>query len=404
MTQGIMAGMTADRSRAAAVIPAAALVLAALCLRGPFSAVGPVIDGLGSELSLSTAALSVVTSLPLVFFGLVSPVAPVIAARLGVHRAIVVGIAVLALGIALRHAGTVGLFAGTAMLAGGIAIANVLLPAAARAEYGERSPVVVGMVVASMGLSATLGAGLAQPLALLGGSARVGLLMWIVLVLIALAAVALLARARRTVSPPVSAPISSRTAILRDPVALAVTLFFGLQSLTFYAMLTWLPAVLESEAGISPVAAGGLLALATVLAVPAAIVVPPLATRRPSQTGWTMAASALIAVAIAGLLVAPAAAPALWSVLYGLGTGVSFPLAMTLVLVRTRDVGQTGRLSAGAQSIGYLVAATGPLVVGLLHELTGGWTAGLLVLLALAFVQFVAGLAAGRPRLVAAGA
>lgn len=312
--------MTSDRSRAAAVAPAVALVLAALCLRGPFSAVGPVIDELGSELSLSTAALSVVTSLPLVFFGLVSPVAPVIAARLGVHRAIVVGIAVLALGIALRHAGTVGLFAGTAMLAGGMAIANVLLPAAAWAEYGDRSPVVVGMVVASMSLSAALGAGLAQPLALLGGSARVGLLLWIVLVLLALLAVALLARARRTGRPPETAPISSRTAILRDPVALAVTLFFGLQSLTFYAMLTWLPAVLASQAGISPVAAGGLLALATVLAVPAAVVVPPLAARRPSQTGWTVAASALIAVAIAGLLLAPAAAPALWSVLYGLGT------------------------------------------------------------------------------------
>ena len=399
-----MAGMTATRTRAAVVAPAVALVLVALCLRGPFSAVGPLVDELSGELSLSTAALSVVTSLPLVFFGLVSPLAPVIAARVGVHRAIVVGAAVLALGVALRHAGSIGLFAGTALLAGGIAIANVLLPAAARAEYGERSPAVVGVVVASMALSATLGAGLAQPLALLGGSGRVGLLLWIVPVLLALAAVALLARARRTSSAPVSAPASSRTAILRDPDALAVTLFFGLQSLAFYAMLTWLPAILEAEAGTSPVAAGGLLALATVLAVPASIVVPPLATRRRSQAGWTVAATAPIAVSIGGLIAAPAAAPALWSVLYGLGTGVSFPLAMTLVLVRTRDVGQTGRLSASAQSIGYLIAAGGPLAVGLLHELTGAWTAGLVVLLALVAAQFAAGLAAGRPRLVGADA
>jgi CP family cyanate transporter-like MFS transporter len=396
--------MTANRTRAAVVAPAAALVLVALCLRGPFAAVGPLVDELGGELTLSTGALSVVTSLPLVFFGLVSPLAPVVAARVGLHRAIVVGVAVLALGIALRHAGTVGLYAGTALLAGGIAIANVLLPAAARAEYGERSPVVVGMVVASMALSATLGAGLAQPLASLGGGARAGLLLWLVPVLLALAAVALLARARRAGSSPVSAPASSRTAILRDPVALAVTLFFGLQSLTFYAMLTWLPAILETEAGTSAVAAGGLLAVATVLAAPASIVVPPLAARRRSQVGWTVAASAPIAVALVGLIVAPAAAPALWSVVYGLGTGVSFPLAMTLVLVRTRDVGQTGRLSASAQSIGYLIAAGGPLVVGLLHELTGGWTAGLVVLLALAVVQIAAGLAAGRPRLVGAQA
>jgi CP family cyanate transporter-like MFS transporter len=386
------------------VAPAAALVLVALCLRGPFSALGPVVDEVGAELSLSTGALAVVTALPLVFFGLGSPAAPAIAARVGVHRAIVVGVAVLALGIALRQAGTVGLFAGTALLAGGIAIANVLLPAAARAEYGARSPAVVGLVVASIGLSATLGAGLAQPLASLAGSARAGLLLWLVPVLVALTAVGLLARARRTSAAPVSAPASSRTAILRDPMALAVTLFFGLQSLAFYAMLTWLPAILEDEAGTSPVAAGGLLALATVLAVPAAIVVPPLATRRRSQVGWTVAASAPIAVALVGLIVAPAAAPALWAVLYGLGTGVSFPLAMTLVLVRTRDVGQTGRLSASAQSIGYLIAAGGPLAVGLLHELTGGWTAGLLVLLALVAGQLAAGLVAGRPRLVNAHA
>ena len=94
----------------------------------------------------------------------------------------------------------------------------------------------------------------------------------------------------------------------------------------------------------------------------------------------------------------------MWAVLYGLGTGASFPLAMTLVLVRARDVAQTGRLSAAAQSVGYLVAATGPLAVGLLHEATGGWTAGLTLLLALLVVQLVIGLAAARPRLVRADA
>jgi CP family cyanate transporter-like MFS transporter len=392
------------RSHWAVVAPAAAFVLAALCLRAPFSAVGPVIDELGSELSLSTGALAVVTSLPLVCLGLVSPVAPVIAARVGVHRAIVVGVAVLALGIALRHAGTVGLYAGTGLLSGGIAIANVLLPAAARAEYGERSPVVVGMVVAAMATSASAGAGLGQPLAMLGGSARAGLLLWIVPVLVALVAVAALAHTRRSTPSPVPTTGSSRTAILRDPVALAVTLFFGLQSLSFYAMLTWLPAVLETEAGISPVAAGGLLGLATVLGVPASIVVPPLAARRPSQTGWVAAAAVPTALGIAGLLAAPAAAPVLWAVLYGLGTGAAFPLAMTLMLQRTRDVAQTGRLSASAQSVGYLIAATGPLAVGLLNDATGAWTTSLVLLLAVVVAQTAAGLAAGRPRLVSADA
>lgn len=384
--------------------PAGALVLAALCLRAPFSAVGPLLDELGDELSLSTGALAVVTSLPLVCFGLVSPFAPAVAARIGLHRAIVVGIVVLGLGIGVRQLGSVGLYAGTVLLTGGIAIANVLLPAAARAEYGTRSGVVVGMVVAAMATSASAGAGLAEPLADLSGSARAGLLLWVFPVLAAGVAVAALARARRGTRSPAASSPASRTAILRDPVAFAVTLYFGLQALSFYAMLAWLPAVLEAEAGTSAVAAGGLLALASLLGVPASLVVPPLAGRRLSQAGWAVAAPVPTAIGIVGLLVAPAAAPALWAVLYGLGTGIAFPLAMSLVLQRTRDVAQTGRLSASAQSIGYLIAAAGPLAVGLSHEITGGWTVGLVLLLAAAVAQAAVGLAAGRPRLVGVAA
>ncbi|MCW2578783.1 MAG: cynX [Blastococcus sp.] len=386
------------------VAPAAALVLAALCLRAPFSAVGPVLDELGQELSLSTGALAIVTALPLICFGLVSPFVPAVTARLGVHLAIVVGTGLLAGGIVLRLAGTAGLFAGTIVLTGGIALINVLLPAAARAEYGRRGAVVVGMTTAAMAVSAATGAGLAQPLTAAGGSARVGLLLWALPVLVALAAVAVLARARRGVPVPEATAPASRTAILRDRVALAVTLYFGLQSLTFYAMLTWLPAILESEAGLSPVTAGALLAAAAILGAPASLVVPSLAARRRSQAGWTLAVALPTAVAIVGLLVAPGAAPVAWALLYGLGTGASFPLAMTMVLLRTRDVAQTGRLSASAQSIGYLIAAAGPLAVGLLHEATGGWTASLALLLAVIVVQAGVGSRAGRNRLVSSSA
>jgi CP family cyanate transporter-like MFS transporter len=193
----------------------------------------------------------------------------------------------------------------------------------------------------------------------------------------------------------------ARRHILRDRVALQVTLFFGLQSLSFYAMLAWLPDVLRDDAGVSPVAAGSLLALAALLGAPASLVVPTLAARRPGQGRWVLAAGGLIAIGVLGLLGAPAAAPVLWSLCWGLGTGVAFPLAMTLVLLRTGDVAQTGRLSAAAQSTGYLLAATGPLVVGLLRESTGGWEVSLLLLLVLAAAQTVLGLGAARPRLVA---
>jgi CP family cyanate transporter-like MFS transporter len=394
---------TARRVRWTLAAPAAALIVTALCLRGPFAAVGPVLDDLAEALSVSTGALAVVTSLPLVCFGLLSPFAPTLAARIGLHRAVLVGAATIAVGIALRPAGTVGLFAGTVVLSAGIAVANVLLPAVARADFGSRSAAVVGAVTGSMALSASLGAGLAQPLADLTGSAMAGLTLWLVPVAVALVGLGLLARNRP--ESPVPPPASGRrTAILRDRTALAVMVFFGLQSLSFYAMLTWLAQILEDDAGVNGVRAGAVLAVATLLGAPLSLVVPPLAARRPGQVGWVVASFTPSAVGVLGLLLAPDAAPLLWALLFGLGTGSSFPLAMTLVLVRSRDAAQTGRLSAAAQSLGYLLAATGPLAVGLLHEFTDDWTPGLVLLFALLLGQLAVGIVAARPRLVRADA
>jgi len=383
-------------------LPALVVVVVALCLRGPFAAVGPLLGELSDQLSVPLTALAVLASLPLVVFGLLSPAAPVLATRIGLHRAVLAGVLLLAVGIAVRLAGVVGLFAGTVLLSAGIAVANVLLPAVARAEYGERAAGVVGLVTASMAVSAALGAGLAQPLASVAGSALRGLALWLVPVVVAAVAVGLLARARRGSTAGAPAPAADRTGILRDPVAIAVTLFFGLQSLSFYAMLTWLPDILESDAGVSAVSAGALTALAAVLGGPASLVVPLVAARFRSQVVPVLVVAAPTLVALAGLLLAPSSAPLLWALLYGIGTGSAFPLSMTLVLLRTRDVGQTGRLSAAAQSAGYLLAATGPIAVGALAEVTGGWRAGLLALVVVQLGQAAAGTAAGRPRLVSA--
>lgn len=380
--------------------PAAALVLVAACLRAPFAAVGPLLGELATEVGLSTGALAVVTALPLVCFGLLSPFAPALAGRFGVHGAVLLGVALIGAGVLLRVAGAPGLFAGTVLLSGGIAVGNVLLPAVARAEYGARAAVVLGLITASMSGSAAIGAGLARPMSAAAGGPGAGLLLWGALVVVALLAMGALTRARGDVPRPGAAPSGARTAMLRDRVALAVTLYFGFQSLSFYAMLTWLADVLEAESGVSPVAAGGLLAVATGLAVPLALVVPGLAGRRPGQQAWVLLGALPAIAAITGLLVAPEAAPLLWAALYGLGSGIAFPLSMMLIVARSRDVPQTGRLSATAQSVGYLLAATGPLGVGLLHDATGEWAPGLVLMLTAVVLQLVVGLAAARPRLL----
>ncbi len=123
----------ARRGFLSVALPALVVVLVAVRLRGPFAAVGPLLGELSDQLSVPLTAVAVLASLPLVVFGLLSPAAPVLAARIGLHRAVLAGVLLLAVGIAVRLAGVVGLFAGTVLLSVGIAVANVLLP-------GSRGP------------------------------------------------------------------------------------------------------------------------------------------------------------------------------------------------------------------------------------------------------------------------
>jgi CP family cyanate transporter-like MFS transporter len=380
--------------------PAAALVCLALCLRGPFAAVGPLVDDLSREYEIGTPAVAALTAAPLLCFALGSPVAPLLAVRLGLLRAVLCGAATVAVGVAARAAGAQGLFLGTVLLALGIAVVNVLLPALVREQYGPRSPGVLGATTASIAVSASLGAGLAQPLAAATGSARGSLTAWLVPAVLACVAVALVRTRPRPESGPRPGQRRRWSVLPTDRVAVAVTSYFGLQSLSFYVMLTWLPAVLQDRTATSPAGAGALLAVAAALGAPASLLVPRLAARSAGQGGWVVAVAAPSAMALLGLLLAADAAPVLWVLLYGLGTGAAFPLALTLVVLRTRDALETGQLSASAQSIGYLVAAAGPLGVGLLADASGGWTVPLLALLGLLGAQTAVGLAAGRPRLV----
>jgi CP family cyanate transporter-like MFS transporter len=177
-----------------------------------------------------------------------------------------------------------------------------------------------------------------------------------------------------------------------------VTLFFGLQALYAYTVLAWLPEVLVSV-GVDRPAAGILLGLTQLMGVPISMIVPPLAVRARAQSAWAVALTGGGVAGIAGLLVAPAAAPVLWALLLGCGMGV-FPLILTLISLRAKDAADTAGLSAMAQSIGYLIAAVGPFLFGVLHSPGHGWSASLLMVLVLLIGQLGVGWLAGRPRTV----
>lgn len=388
----------AGRPLAVGALTFAGVLLVAFAARGPFTAVGPLLPALRDHFGLSTTVAAVLAAAPVVCFGVVAPFVPRLTDRVGLHRAVLVGVGVLGSGLLLRAAALPGLFLGSLVVGIGITVINVLLPAVTKADFPGNLAVVTGLTTAALTMSASLGAGFAQPLAAVAGGATGSLLLWGLPVLAALLAWAPVARrSPRAVVPRTRPALRS---MLRDRVALAVTLFFGLGTMTFYSMITWLPTILHDDAGLSMSEAGALVAVATALGGPTSFLVPWLAGRTRSQVLWVVAVTVPMAVALAGLTFAPAAAPVLWTVLWGIGNGSSFPLAMILILLRSRDSAQTARLSATAQCVGYLLAATGPLAAGALFDVTSSWTPALAVLLGLLVVQLVTGWAAARPRFV----
>jgi CP family cyanate transporter-like MFS transporter len=286
------------------------------------------------------------------------------------------------------------LFIGTIVVGGAIAIGNVLLPPLIKRDFPDRSGLMMGVYTMSVSGAAAVAAGIAVPLADasdLGWRGSLG--AWAIPA--AVAALAWLPRMRGHTRPPVAPP--ARRSVLRDPLAWQLTGFFGFQSLSFYAVLAWLPSMYR-DFGTTPAIAGFLLSFSGLVQIPVSLVVPSLANRAAHQVWYAVAGTTAIAIGLTGVLLAPMAAPYLWVALIGAGQGGCFALGLNLFVLRTESVADTARVSAMAQSIGYTLCAFGPLLVGLLHDATGSWTAPLVLLLALLGPQLVCGALAGRAR------
>ncbi|MGZ4293888.1 MAG: CynX/NimT family MFS transporter [Solirubrobacteraceae bacterium] len=395
--------MQSERHRVRSLSPAllaGGLILVAINLRPAAASIGPVLDRIQSDAGLSSGWAGALTTLPVLCFGLLAPLAPPLARRLGVHTAIAAAMFALLAGMLLRLVpGAAFLFAGTALAGAAIATANVLVPVIVRRDFPDRTGTAMALYTTSLIGFAALAAGVTVPLAdWLGGGWRPGLGVWAVPVAIAAVAwvPALVRREART-----DTPIAPRSAVvrplLRRPLAWWVTLFFALQSGSFYATLAWLPDIFRSH-GASESTAGLLLSLSIVVGLLTAITLPGIAARQRDQRWLVVACSVLMAIGLAGILAAPMSAPYLWAVLLGLGQNAAFPLALMLIVMRGGSVATTEGLSTLSQSVGYVLAALAPLAVGALHGLTGSWTLPLVLLLALVPPQHLVGLAAGRAR------
>lgn len=388
---------TASARRTRQVGFAVACVLVAANLRAAVASVGPELDAIRHDLQLSPAGAAVLTALPVFCFGALAPAGTWLSRRLGLRPAVAVVCAMLVLGLTVRigpDAAT--LFAGTLLAASGIAVGNVLLPVVIKRDFARRTGLMMGLYTTAVTGSAAAGAGLTVPLGdAIGHGWRGGLGVWAVA-----AAVALVVWLPHGRADGQSAGVARPSASLRrDRLAWMVTLFFGLQSMSFYAVLGWLPSLYRSH-GYSAAAAGGLLSLSSLVQIPVALLLPTLATRLRRQHSLVVLAVVLTAAGLSAILAAPTAAAVLWVVILGVGQGAAFAVALTLLVLRTREHAATAQLSAMAQSIGYVIAGLGPLLVGGLHAATGGWWVPLTVLLVLLVPETVTGLRAARPGFV----
>jgi CP family cyanate transporter-like MFS transporter len=391
------------RLRSAAL--AAGVVLIAINLRPAAAAIGPVLNRIQADTGLSSGWAGALTTLPVLCFGLLAPLAPVLARRLGVRTALAGAMFVLLAGMLVRLIPGVGLlFLGTALAGAGIATGNVLLPVLVRRDFSHRTGTAMSLYTVSLIGFAALSAGVTVPVAdALGGGWRPGLAVWAIPAAIAALAwlPALVGRDAPAAAAPDAAEVNhSAGTLLRRPLAWAVTLFFALQSGAFYAVLAWLPSIFRSH-GASEGHAGLLLSLAMLVGLLTALVIPGLAGRLRDQRPLVVASCVLTVAGLLGILLAPMSAPYLWVVLLGLGLNAAFPLALMLIVTRGGNVATTEGLSTMAQSIGYVLASLAPLAVGALHGISHSWTPALILLLALAAPQLVIGLAAARDRQLA---
>ncbi len=406
------------------------IVALAFNLRAAITSLPPVFPELSASLRLSSAALAVLASVPVLCFGAFSAVAAPLSRRFGEERVLEAALALLAAGLLLRGAlPGVMLFPGTVLACAAIAPMNVLLPSLVKRRNPDRAGLLIGIYLLSLSAGSILSSLIAVPVyRASGGSVRLTLGLW-ALPAIAAAVAWLPQRKYRTMPPgPADAPLDAapldaapldaapldaapldaaplgggsqpgragQLRVYRYALAWQVTVFLGLQSLTFYATLSWLPTMFRDR-GATAVHAGTLLALMNLGGAVTALVIPVLAHRVPSQRGLMVAAIAASAAGLAGVWFAPLAQSTAWILVLGLGQGAALSLAIYFTLARSPDPLVAASLSAFAQGTGYLVATAGPLAVGFLHTATGSWTVPVAALLAVLGGELVAGWQAAR--------
>lgn len=372
-----------------------AVALISINLRPGATSVGPLLEEVRAALGLGPTLAGVITALPGFAFAVAGGAAVTLARKVGLSAGITLGVAavvVTLLARVLTDSSLVFLVL-TAIGLAGMGLGNVLVPAWIKAH--SRDGGVRLMTIYGMGLTigGALGPLLAAPIAgVAPGQWRGALGVWGLVALAALVPWVIISVKDR-VHRRAGAKVTSR--VRHSPTAIALTVLFGVQSMNAYVQFGWLPQIYR-DAGLSATAAGALISIVTGLGILGGLIMPTVISRSRDMSAWMIGFGVLASAGYLGLLLAPSTVPWLWAVLLGL-SGFAFPTAIALITARTRDPRITAQLSGFVQPVGYLLAGTGPFLVGLLHEFTGGWTLVLMLLMLTGVGITLAGIRVAKP-------
>lgn len=377
------------------------ILMIATTLRVTFTGAAPLLDAIRADYGLTTAQTGMLTTLPLLAFALISPLTAGVARRIGMERSLFAALLLICAGIALRSLpSSLLLFIGTAVIGCGIALGNVLLPGMLKRDFAQHVAKLTGAYSLTMGAAAALGSAAMVPIAQSGAGWHGALLTLMIFPLLAL--LLWLPRLRHGAPAALSASgaLHSR-GIWRSALAWQVTLYLGINSLIYYIVIGWLPSILISQ-GFSEAQAGSLHGVLQLATAAPGLLVPLVLHRLRDQRAIAALVALLCAAGALGLWLQPGHA-AIWTVVYGFGSGATMILGLTFIGLRASSAHQAAALSGMAQSVGYLLAACGPPLMGKVHDASGDWHLPLIACALLSVVMALCGAFAGRDREIVSG-
>src|SRR5690606_22410488 len=379
------------------------IILVATNLRAPITSVGPVVPQIQNALHLSNTLAGLITTIPLLAFALLSPVASKLAEKWRIETLLWAAIWAIGLGLLIRaSSNTALLFTGAALVGCGIAFGNVLVPPFIKHRFPRKIGLVTGIYSVAMNITASLASGFSIAIGHWTGQGWKGSIgVWLIFSLIAIAfwIPQLKRRADEAPADRSAARQGLGTSMLRSRLAWYITIFMGLQSLLFYCCVAWLPVVLQ-DWGMASGASGRALSFIQFTQLPVVFVGPIIAGRLKNHTpllwfiGGTLALSLLLIIGWRTQFIIPAV------ILFGLGTGLAFSVVMMWFVLRTGTTRDAARISGMAQSFGYALAAIGPPLFGALYDWAGNWEVPFFLLAAATIVLYIAGMKVAKPQLI----